>query len=345
MPPPDHPQPSQAEKTKASTRLAEALTKADRARSDVVLRRLNRNEYENTVRDLFGVSVRVKEVLPQENPTAGFDNVGEGLAVSAEAAQAYLRAADVALDAVFGPPKKPKHIRHATNLLDQKSHDGKPYLASHIGSMFRRTENGLVIFQSNYCPTNLVNFARLRAPAGTYRGWLKVRAIQSEDPVTLRIYGGDTIVGRRENHLVGYFDVPPGEWTTIEFTDELVEGGGTFQPKCYGTRDTRKNADTYPEAGIEIGDILIEGPLEEWPPASRKKLLGDVDPQTGTLADANVILNRVLPRAFRRPAEPAETKPYLHLVEQALADGRSFEEALRLGLKGILCSPEFLFLR
>ena len=86
MPPKDHPQPSPSEKAKAIATLAEALTLADRGRSDVVLRRLNRNEYENTVRDLFDVSVRVKDVLPQDNPTAGFDNVGEGLAVSAEAA-------------------------------------------------------------------------------------------------------------------------------------------------------------------------------------------------------------------------------------------------------------------
>ena len=47
---------------------------------------------------------------------------------------------------------------------------------------------------------------------------MKVRAVQSDKPVTLRIYGGDTIVGRREVHIVGYYDVPP-EWTTIEFTD------------------------------------------------------------------------------------------------------------------------------
>ena len=64
----------------------------------------------------------------------------------------------------------------------------------------------------------------------------------------------------------------------------------------------------------------------------------------GTLADAKTILNRVLPRAFRRPTKPAELEPYLNLVEQALAEGRSFEEALRLGLKGILCSPGFLYL-
>lgn len=169
MPPPDESQPTTDERRKLIAAIAAAITNADGSRADVVLRRLNRAEYENTVRDLFGVEVQVKELLPEDTPTAGFDNVGEGLAVSAEAIQAYLHAADVTLDAVFGPPKKPQHIVHETNLLDQLTWDGKPQLAAQIGKMFRKTDDGLVIFQSGYCPTNLVNFlgfARPQAPIG-----------------------------------------------------------------------------------------------------------------------------------------------------------------------------------
>ena len=345
MPPEDHSQPTRAEREAVLSGIAQAITRADRLRDDVVLRRLNRVEYENTVRDLFEVDhLRVKELLPEDTPSAGFDNVGEGLAVSPEAMQAYLRAADVTLDAVFGLPAKPRFIEHTTNLLDQKTHDGKPFLQNQIGKMFRKTDDGLVIFQSGYCPTNLVNFARLRAPAGTYRGKMRVRAIQSEEPVTLRIYGGDTIVGRREKHLVGYFDVMPNEWSTIVFEDRLVEDGGTFQPKCYGTRDTRKDADTYPEPGIEIGEITLEGPLEAWPPPARGKLLGDVDVNRATVHDARAILTKTLPRAYRRPTTPDELDAYVELVEAAMSKGRSFEDSLRLGLKAVLCSPEFLFL-
>ena len=73
------------------------------------------------------------------------------------------------------------------------------------------------------------------------------------------------------------------QWTTVKFEDRLVEPNGTFQPKCYGTEDTRNNADTYPNPGLEIGDMTIEGPLEQWPPPSRARLLGDVDPQKGTV--------------------------------------------------------------
>ena len=344
MPPQDEPRIATAKQSAAIKTLSTALTNAERARSKVVLRRLNRTEYEATIRDLFGIEARVKSMLPQDTPTDGFDNVGEGLAVSAEAMQAYLRVADATLDAVFGPPTKPKYIRHETNLLDQKDHLGNSSIAHRFGKMFRKTKDGVIIFQSNYCPSNLVNFARLRAPAGTYHVKVRVRAIQSKEPVTLRIYGGDTIVGRREMHLVGYYDIPPEKWTTVEFKDRLVEPNGTFLPKCYGTEDTRKDADTYPNPGLEIGDITIEGPIEEWPPLSRFRLLGEVNPKTGTLSDVNAILERVLPRAFRRPVDPGEVAPILSLAKSELDSGGSFEVALRLALKAVLCSPEFLFL-
>ncbi len=343
MPPPEETEPVAERSAAFLATLSSHLMEAETDRSDVVLRRLNRHEYQNTVRDLFHISVTIHG-LPEDSSTDGFDTVGEGLAVSAEAMAAYLEAADQVLDAVFGSDQPPQRIRHETNLLDQVDWRGRPQLENQIGKMFRRTDDGLVIFQSGYCPTNLVNFARLRAPAGTYRGTLRVRAVQSDQPVTLRIYAGDTIVNRRERHLVGYYDVPPDRWTTIEFTDRLVEAGGTFQPKCYGTRDTRKDADTWPEPGIEVSDIVIEGPLENWPPPGRVHLLGDLDLQTAGQDDARKIIGRLLPRALRRPVESGEAEVYVDLFAAAVAEGRSFESALRVSLKAILCSPEFLFL-
>lgn len=343
MPPTSETQPEANESAEFVKQLAGHIEAAESTRGDVVLRRLNRHEYQNTVRDLFKTDVTVNG-LPEDSPTGGFDTVGEGLAVSAEAMAAYLDAADQVLDAVFGTSDPPKRIRHETNLLKQVDWKGRPQLDNQIGKMFRRTDDGLVIFQSGYCPTNLVNFARLRVPAGTYHGTIRVRAVQSDQPVTLRIYGGDTIVNRRERHLVGYFDVPPNEWTTIEFTDRLVEPGGTFQPKCYGTRDTRKEADTWPEPGIEIGDIVIEGPMDAWPPPGRKQVLGEIDPESADEDDARRIIDRLLPRAYRRPVGPAESDAYVQLFTNAASTGRSFLSALRISFKAILCSPEFLFL-
>lgn len=343
MPPPTAEQPSDQLREDVLAELAHHLTQADLKLGQVSVRRLNRFEYEQTVRDMFKIYVDVKDLLPPDTSVDCFDNVGEALAISTEAALAYLAAAEAVIDAIIGPAKPPEKIFHRTNLLDQKTHDGKPALQSQIGKMFRQTENGLVIFQSGYCPTNLVNFARLRAPAGTYRGTFQVRAVQSDKPVTLRIYAGDTIVGRREQHVVGYYDIPPGDWTTVEFVDRLFEPGGTFLPKCYGTIDTRQDADTYPEPGLEIGEITIQGPLEPWPPTSRVHLLGDVDLANGTFADLRQIVTRFLPKVFRRPTFPGEADAYLSIGQATLDRGGTFEDSLRNAFKAILCSPAFLF--
>ena len=343
MPPEGEPRIDQQLKHSFIASLSADLKVAQQQRNDVVLRRLNRIEYENSARDVFGIDVLVKDALPQDSSTDGFDTVGEGLAISAEAMGAYLDAADAVIDSVFGPEKPLGFIDHVTNLNDQRDHLGN-LNDRQFGRMFRKTEAGLVIFQSNYCPTNLVNFARLRAPAGTYHGTIRVRAIQSDKPVTMRIYGGDTIVGRAEKHLVGYYDIEPDKWQTIEFVDRLVQDRGTFQPKCYGTIDTRKDADTYPNPGLEIGEIRIRGPLEKWPPPSRKQLLGDVDVASGTVRDAEQILVRCLPRLFRRPLKESEWSSYRDMLQTAFDSGEAFEDALRLALKTALCSPHFLFL-
>ena len=109
MPPAKKPRPDATSSQKVQRLLSDAICDAENQRSGVVLRRLNRREYENTVRDLFRTDVQITG-LPEDTSTDGFDTVGEGLAVSAEAMQAYLDAADSVLDAVFGEPTKPKFI-------------------------------------------------------------------------------------------------------------------------------------------------------------------------------------------------------------------------------------------
>src|SRR6185436_44445 len=104
------------------------------------------------------------------------------------------------------------------------------------------------------------------------------------------------------------------------------------------------NPDHYSGPGLFVGDVEVEGPIEEWPPPSRRKLLGGIDPSSGTLADAERILSELLPRAYRRAVGPEDSAPILELIRKALEAGKPFEAALRSGLKGVLCSPAFLFL-
>lgn len=333
MPPKDADQPSAADRDRSLQSLAEFLTDADRARREVVLRRLNRVEYENTARDLFGIEVSVRELLPEDASSHGFDNIGASLSVSTEQMQAYLETADVVLDAVFGPPEAPKRIATKLNLRDIiKENDGERSV--------RITKDGVVLFNSGYNPSVLSKFDN--PGPGLYRVRVQAGAIQSDKPVTMLVYGG--VWGLRDKHIAGFFDIPPGDTTTVEFTDHLSEPSDTFEIYPFDTIHRQTDPDHYSGPGLFVGDVEIEGPLGEWPPPSRARILGGSDPVSGKLEDAGRILSEFLPRAFRRPVQPDDLSPVLGLVRQALDAGKPFEKALRSGLKGALCSPEFIFL-
>jgi len=333
MPPRKEASPPQAETQPFTSALGQWLTAADRVHRQVVLRRLNRVEYENTIRDLFGVRVRVQGLLPEDASAHGFDNIGEALAVSTELMQAYLEAADIALDAAFGNPKEPKWIKLKFPLIQD--------VQNQIGNLFRKTDDGVAMFNTGYCPSAVRSF-RPMTP-GTYRVRIHARAFQSDRPIVMQVHAGDVITHRRPYHLVNYFELPPDRMTVVEFV-EWFDQYDTFHPKPYGTVSYAREKWEHKGPGIIIGDIEVEGPLEQWPPPSRQQLLGEVDPKNGTLADARRILSGLLPLAFRRSVPPDEIEPYASLVESALAQKRPFEESLRVGLKAILCSPEFLFL-
>lgn len=65
--------------------------------------------------------------------------------------------------------------------------------------------------------------------------------------------------------------------------------------------------------------------------------------ETPAIPDIGTLLRAFADRAFRRPVEPYEIAPYRAIVDQQLAAGESFEEAMIAGYKAVLCSPDFLF--
>lgn len=102
MPPADAPQPTDAERTEWLTAMRITLKQADRARiatqGRAVVRRMNRTEYEHTLRDLLALPLlRVKELLPEDGQEFGFDKVAGALDISPVQMTKYLQTADVAL--------------------------------------------------------------------------------------------------------------------------------------------------------------------------------------------------------------------------------------------------------
>ena len=106
--------------------------------------------------------------------------------------------------------------------------------------------------------------------------------------------------------------------------------------------------------------VDIEGPLHDsWPPPSHRRIFGDLRSRhrprmTATawkscrqqpVADAERLLREFMPRAFRRTVTDEDVKPFLARVKAKLDAKYSFEQAMRVGLKAVLVSPHFLFLR
>ena len=98
---------------------------AQKTSGRVPLRRLNRVEYENTVRHLLAIDTDLKELLPEDNALDGFDNNAEALSVSTVLMQRYMEAADVALhDAILhGPRPETVKRKFASFEYDRKPTD------------------------------------------------------------------------------------------------------------------------------------------------------------------------------------------------------------------------------
>lgn len=105
MPPSEKKQPSTEQRDKLVHWIEEAVFKLDPANPDpgrVTVRRLNRFEYENTIRDLFGHTFNSREAFPPDDTGHGFDNIGDVLSISPLLMEKYLAAArEIVGDVVY----------------------------------------------------------------------------------------------------------------------------------------------------------------------------------------------------------------------------------------------------
>jgi hypothetical protein len=330
---------------------------ADEGRA--VSRRLNRIEYQNTVCDLLGVKVDFEELLPMDSSADGFDNVGEALHTSSFLLEKYLEAANLALDLAIANRHQPPLIRERYSL--KTTHQ----VRSTTESVFRKAEDNdrVVMFSSS--PWQAVSLTPFYPPdPGHYRFRISASAVQSDSkPVTFRVDAGLMLMTGRQ-HLVGYFDAPTDQSRVIEFVD-YMEPRNTIRILPYGLASAQEvhktGADKYEGPGLAIDWIEVEGPLSEgWPPASHRLIFGDLPQESSPLddqrdrlevvsveplIDAERLLRRFCRRAFRRAVTDTDVAPFVALITARLAEGRSFEQAMRVGLAAVMVSPKFLFLR
>src|SRR5262249_13446083 len=231
MPPKSKPRPPEKEVQALAAWIrgqAEAAESARRAAEGrVVLRRLNRVEYENTVRDLLGVPVELKELLPPDSASAGFDNVADAQHVSSFLMEKYLEAAERSLSLAIANGPQPPLVKKRYSL--KETHQVK--VASE--KVFRHLDDGTVVnFTSS--PWQSVTLSPFYPPdRGKYRFRISASGFQSDGkPVTYRVDAGRMGMAGK-THLVSYFDAQPDRPTVVEFVDHL-EARSTIRIHPYG---------------------------------------------------------------------------------------------------------------
>jgi len=361
MPPRQRPQPG-AEATKPVLAWLDAFSdRMERAsRLDrVTLRRLNRTEYNNTVRDLLGVPFKPGDDFPADVPAHGFDNAGSMLSVSPVLMEKYLAAAEkVARTALFGTePLKPERVAH------------QPFFTADAFS-----KNTTVKFDYDETGMSLpsaLHVTQRFAATGEYtlravmRGWRPV----GSRPVELAFWldgkkvheakiavPTERVEGRGPGEMNGLWaecrlTVPAGDHWLAVTVQRMYEG----LPAAFkGPKPAPAYPDSGPDSSVRIARATdaffpmyldVVGPFqqEKGPtPAAVQKLFAG-RPRPRDLGAVRTLLADLARRAYRRPATAPELEGLVQLVATVQKDGESLEEGLCLALQKLLVSPHFLF--
>ncbi len=365
MPPPSEVRPGRATRTAFLDSLRDGLREANltRQRSEgrVVLRRLNRVEYENTLHDLLAIDIPLQHFLPEDAPAHGFDNVSEGLRLSMLHMEQYLEAADAAISAALDLRRRPEVVNRRLRYHDEESVRDDARKSG--WKSFLVQPDAVVIFSDN-SPSVLRQWSVRNR--GRYRIRVATSAYQAAGrPAWLKLYATNFKVQR----LLGYFDLPADSPREVEVLADLEEGellnlspfDTDYDDKGRGIYGI--GSETYKGRGVAVKWVEVEGPLlESWPPPSVRRLFGDIPvkpiersgsdrrspafsvPPDDPTSAVEPVLRDFASRAFRRPVSPEEVDRYVRLARRGLDDGLSFDQAMRVAFRALIASPRFLFL-
>jgi hypothetical protein len=113
MPPPGRPQPTPAELETFNVWLDAELSRSEAQANAIFLRRLNRSEYNNTLRDLFfGLDLHPADAFPADDLGYGFDNIGDVLSLPPLLLEKYLAAAEETVNAAFDDEAVRQRLLH-----------------------------------------------------------------------------------------------------------------------------------------------------------------------------------------------------------------------------------------
>ncbi|HEX4609874.1 MAG TPA: DUF1592 domain-containing protein [Urbifossiella sp.] len=373
MPPKGRPRPPADDVARVSEwivgRLAEAEAAEQRGAGKVAFRRLTREEYANTVRDLLGVTVDVADPtgLPEDPDWHGFQRVGAVLTLSPAHVEKYLAAAAAALDeALPTGPRPPREVVRWT-AFDLRGGSWKKYEADYRARGIADRVRADVVPNNGALDDHTL---RVKTP-GDYLVRVRLSGLRPAGGRAPRLRLYDSSISR----VLFEQDVeaPEDRPVTLEFRAHLPAGAHNVRivnaVPGPNPEDRRSRSSEVPNAftglrtrvpwqmkftdddGKPVVPFLLldsvewDGPVHDsWPtPAYRQVFFGG-EAATKDAAYARQILARFAERAWRRPVGVAELDPLVRVVETARGLGDTFEEAVKTGLLTVLTSKNFLYL-
>lgn len=332
MPPAGHTRPSDDEAQQIIDGLHRQLDKVDADAPPnpgrTTIRRLNRAEYRNTVRDLVGIDFKPVEDFPTDDIGYGFDNIGDVLTLPPVLLEKYLAAADtIAHEAVLSTPPAPTVTRFEAE--EQKAANGQAY------------DGGFWILPS----TGEVGVEVDIATAGDYVVRIRAYGAQAGDePARMGLVLDDGQVER--------FDVAARADEPAVYEHRLTLGVGKHRLAASFLNDywnpDHENPDER-DRNLLIDYLEVEGPVGvqlEYPEIHRRIIFAPPAADASRddqLAAARNVLRRFAARAYRRPATDDEVERLTGFVHRTLEAGGNFEAGVQLALQAVLVSPHFLF--
>ncbi|HEX5107206.1 MAG TPA: DUF1592 domain-containing protein [Vicinamibacterales bacterium] len=314
-----------------------------------LLRRLNRAEYANAIRDLLALDVDVTSLLPADDSAFGFDNIGDLLVVSPALLERYLVAADrVSALAIGDPSTLPGSETYRVR--------GDQSQAQHLEGLPLGTVGGLAVrhtfpldaeyaFQLALFRTNLEAIRGLEYPH-------QIEISVDGQRIFSEIVGGDADAGQSgtitersdaiDARLKVRVPVKAGPHVVAAtFIRKVAENPNRLRPFL------RSNSGTYDSTGRpHIETLTVTGPYQPSGPGdtpSRRQIL-ICHPPTARAEEpcARQILSTLARRAYRRPVTAADLDPPLAFYREGRRKG-TFETGIQLALRRLLASPSFVF--
>ncbi len=357
MPPPGKPQPSQARIDQAvhwlETTLDTAAAKTPHA-GFVGVQRLNRSEYANTVRELLGVEIQAKDLLPPESRVDGFEDVAAALSVSPYFVDQYLSAARTVARLALGE-RQPK----VTNAFypspggDQDTYTAGMPLGSRGGMRFRHHFPADGDYRFNVLDLDVGLYPWAAETRHTLVLLLDGREIFRQNvggPEDLALVDREGADGRRQ--VMARFQNIPARVTAgtheviVTFierahaqSDEVTGGGGGFGGPGSGFGRLR-----VPRLLDGIQVIGPAGNVTLSRMASRQKIFV-CEPQAPSEEKpcAERIATNLARRAYRRPATASDVAALMPFYETGRKNGGSFDDGVKQIVTAVLSSPDFLY--